>query len=51
MANLNKNILLNQLQELVKSNIEKKFNYLPDSFSIQQAEAFETFKKEFFLKI
>ncbi len=50
MANLNKNILLNQLQELVKSNIEKKFNYLPDSFSIQQAEAFETFKKRIFLE-
>lgn len=50
MANLNKNILLNQLQELIQSDIKKNFNHLPESFNIKQAEAFETFKKRIFLE-
>lgn len=50
MANLNKNTLIHQLQELVDSNIQKKYDYLPQSFNSQQIEALETFKKRIFLE-
>ena len=50
MANLNKNTLIHQLQELVDSNIQKNYEYLPKSFNSQQLEALEIFKKRIFLE-
>lgn len=50
MANLNKNLSLNQLQEFVQINIQKRLNYLPENFYAQQKSALEIFQKRIFLE-
>lgn len=49
MTYVNKNMALNQLEELVKSSFQRTVDYLPDSFNSQQLEALEVFKKRIFL--
>ncbi len=50
MAYINKNISLNQLQEIIKSDISTKQAYLPDSFISLQKHALEIFQKRIFLE-
>lgn len=50
MAYINKNISLNQLQEIIKADISKKTTYLPESFISLQQQALEIFQKRVFLE-
>lgn len=50
MTNINRNVSLNQLQELVNNSILEKLDYLPKSFYDAQKEALEIFKKRIFLE-
>ena len=50
MINLNKNHSLNALQEIVKTNINRSLDYMPDSFNKQQRYALELFQKRIFLE-
>ncbi len=45
MIHINKNVLLTQLQNIIKKDETIKYDYLPDSFNKKQSQAFETFKK------
>jgi hypothetical protein len=47
---LNKNIALNQLEEIINFRINSKVEYLPSSFQEQQLDALQIFKKRFFLE-
>lgn len=49
MANINKNISLNTLQELVQLN-QSRIEYLPDNFCKEQKKALDIFKKRIFLE-
>ncbi|BAK73290.1 MAG: hypothetical protein RBQ84_06380 [Arcobacter sp.] len=50
MAYINKNISLNQLQEIIKADIHQKQTYLPESFLSLQKQALEIFQKRVFLE-
>lgn len=50
MAYINKNISLNQLQEIIKADIYQKQTYLPESFLSLQKQALEIFQKRVFLE-
>ncbi|WP_072682700.1 hypothetical protein [Arcobacter sp. LA11] len=50
MTNINKNVSLNQLQELLNRSIQEKINYLPESFYNEQKKALEIFNKRIFLE-
>ncbi len=50
MKNINKNKALNELQELLNTNIQKKLEYLPDSFYIEEKKAIRFFNNRFFLE-
>lgn len=47
MVYINKNVVLNQLTQVVKSRFEKKALELPESFQKEQLRAIEIFKKRF----
>lgn len=50
MSYVNKSETLNQFQELVQQNFNRKLNYMPNSFNEQQRYALELFKKRIFLE-
>lgn len=50
MFNINKNNSLEQLQVLLAKNIEKKLDYMPESFNEQQIQALEIFQKRIYLE-
>lgn len=50
MANINKKISLNLLEELIHFNIKSRFEYLPNSFCEEQKKALDIFKKRIFLE-
>jgi len=47
MVYVNKNVVINQLQEVVQSTFKRKVASLPDSFQEQQLQAIEILKKSF----
>lgn len=47
MFYINKNTVLNQLEEVVQTNFYKQISHLPDSFQQEQLKAIEIFKKRF----
>ncbi len=47
MFYINKNTVLNQLEEVVYTNYQKQVSHLPDSFQQEQLKAIEIFKKRF----
>ncbi|WP_428023950.1 N-acyl amino acid synthase FeeM domain-containing protein [Arcobacter sp.] len=50
MTNINKNITLNQFQELIEKNLNKSLDYMSDDFNYQQKQALELFRKRIFLE-
>ncbi|WP_419678256.1 N-acyl amino acid synthase FeeM domain-containing protein [Aliarcobacter lanthieri] len=50
MFYINKNISLNQLQDLIKKNLYQREEYLPESFNSLQKQALEIFQKRIFLE-
>lgn len=50
MANINKNISLNQMQELLDSSFQNRISSLPESFYNEQQKAIEIFNKRIFLE-
>lgn len=50
MTNLNRNTSLNLLQELIQNNLNKRLDYMPESFNNEQQMVFETFQKRVFLE-
>lgn len=46
----NHNISLYQLQDMIKENFTKQFEYLPETFNKEQQYALEIFKKRFYLE-
>jgi len=47
MVYVNKNVVINQLQEVVQSTFKRRVASLPDSFQEQQLQAIEILKKSF----
>ena len=45
MVYINKNMVINQLQEVVQNSFEKKLTTLPESFQKEQLHAIEILKK------
>ena len=50
MTNINKNSTLNQFRDLVEYNINKRLDYMPDSFNEEQINALELFRNRIFLE-
>ena len=50
MVNINRNISLNQLQELLEKDFKQKSHYMPKGFYQEQQKAIETFNKRIFLE-
>jgi hypothetical protein len=47
---VNRNMVLNQLQELVENSFNKQLSYMPESFNIEQQNAIKMFKQRIFLE-
>jgi len=50
MFYINRNVALNQLEDLINENLASKLAYMPDSFNIQQEIALDRLKKRVFLE-
>ncbi|WP_323591248.1 N-acyl amino acid synthase FeeM domain-containing protein [Aliarcobacter butzleri] len=50
MQNINKNLALQEIQNLLVSNFSKTLDYMSDDFNIQQKNILEIFKKRIFLE-
>jgi len=50
MVQINKNRSLNLLQELIKNNLSKNLDYMPESFNNEQQQALELFQKRVYLE-
>ena len=50
MQNINKNLALQELQELLVSNFSKSLDYMPNDFNTQQQQMLQMFKNRIFLE-
>lgn len=50
MLNINKNLVLKELQGLITNSIGQRLDYMPNDFNINQQEMLEMFKKRIFLE-
>lgn len=50
MISINKNMALNQLEDLINTNLTKQLDYMPDSYNLQQQIALDRLKKRIYLE-